>query len=86
MPHFRRIIRPGALVHIISVFEGRASYVADDIERTEYLARVGAAFMRGDWRMICYAIMSTHVHLAAVAGTLPFDELFKLKQILLYKM
>lgn len=77
MPHFRRIIRPGALVHIISVFEGRASYVADDIERTEYLARVGAAFMRGDWRMICYAIMSTHVHLAAVAGTLPFDELFR---------
>lgn len=77
MPRFRRIIRPGDLVHVISRFVNGEHRLAGPDERAEYLQRFGACIRESNWSALSYALMSSHVHHAVVAGTDPFDELIK---------
>jgi hypothetical protein len=74
VPRYARIIRPGALVHVISRFVNGEFRIADDIERREYLRRAGLALAKSDWRIVSFAIMSSHPHLGAIAGAHPFAQ------------
>ncbi len=77
MPRFRRLIRPGDLVHLISRFVDGRPRLSCHTERDEYLRRLGAHLERSDWKLLSYALMSTHVHHALVAGLEPFELLIK---------
>jgi len=69
MPRLARSARhaPGSLVHVIIRFvDGR--FVLDDPARAEYLRLLRRALRRTDWRLISYALMSSHVHLAFLSG------------------
>lgn len=48
-----------------------------EIERQAYLARVAAAARHTDWMLLAYALMSNHIHWAAVAGTAPLERFVK---------
>lgn len=65
-------IVPGALTHAISrLVDGR--FVFDDAARAEYLARLGHAITQTDWRLVSFALMSSHVHLGLIAGESPMS-------------
>ncbi len=71
MPRFARLHTPGTVQHIISRFVNRAFRLRDDIERAEYLRRLDRALQPSDWRLVGYALMSSHVHLVMIAGSDP---------------
>lgn len=77
MPRFRRVIRPGDLVHVISRFVNREFRLTCNQERNEYRRRFGKRVIESDWRSLSYALMSSHVHHGLVAGTEPFESLIK---------
>lgn len=59
---------PGAVVHVIVRFvDGR--FVLDDAARAHYLRLLARALRCSDWRLFCYALMSSHVHLGCLSGT-----------------
>jgi REP element-mobilizing transposase RayT len=63
----RNQIIPGCLVHLISRFvDGR--FLFDDAARHEYLRLLGLALRQTDWRIVAYALMSSHIHLALISG------------------
>ena len=68
MPRFARLHAPGALVHLISRFVNREFLLAGQPERDAYLARLATALGRCDWRLLAYALMSSHVHLVLLCG------------------
>jgi REP-associated tyrosine transposase len=67
-------IRPGGIYHIISRFVGNQWFMAGPVERRGYLLLLGLAIAETDWRLMSYALMSSHVHFAFVAGTAPLAE------------
>ncbi len=75
MPRVRRSVQPGSLVHVIVRFLNRQFFLRTDIERQEYLLRAGKAFGGSDWRVVSYALMSSHVHFAAIAGCTRFADI-----------
>lgn len=77
MPRYARLHAPGALVHVIARFVNRAFRLAGDDERTFYLAALGGALVHTDWTLLAYALMSSHVHLALLAGSAPPWHLLK---------
>ncbi|MBW2460809.1 MAG: hypothetical protein JRH11_04125 [Deltaproteobacteria bacterium] len=77
MPRFRRIIRPGDLVHVISRFVNEEFRLTCEVERGEYLRRIGERIRHSDWRLLSYALMSSHIHLTLIAGFESFEALFK---------
>lgn len=77
MPRFARTPFPGAVHHVISRFVNRTYRFTCDEERREYLARLGAALARTDWRVLGYALMSNHIHLVALAGEMPSAALIR---------
>jgi hypothetical protein len=58
-------------VHLISRFVDRNWYIATDAERTRYLQLLQHALRQSDWRCLAYAVMSNHIHHAAIVGTQP---------------
>ena len=72
MPRYNRIICPGSLVHVIARFVNSEFRIRSPMERTEYLGRLGAAILKSDWRLLSYAIMSSHIHWKSLAGRDPF--------------
>ena len=78
MPHFKREIRPGNLVHMIARFVNNEQRLRHHSERTEYLSMLGRALTKIDWSLIGYALMSTHIHLSFFAGFAPFDRLARM--------
>ncbi len=66
-----RYIVPGVVYHLIWRFVDRRWFFSDDVERAEYLRRLGEALEPSDWRCLAYALMSNHIHLAAIAGWEP---------------
>jgi hypothetical protein len=42
--------------------------IVGETERTQYLYRLRKALGRTDWRLVSYAVMSNHLHLALLAG------------------
>lgn len=77
MPQYRRDIRPGTLVHVISRFVNREFRFLHDEERDEYLRLLGMALAKSDWLLIAFVLMSSHIHLAILAGQQPFDHLIR---------
>jgi hypothetical protein len=57
----------GGLVHFICRFVDYR-FVLDDEARAVYLRFLGRALRRADWRLISYALMSSHVHLGLIVG------------------
>lgn len=62
---------PGHAYHCIWRFVDREWFFASHDERANYLRLLGRAFERTDWRCLAYALMSNHIHIAAIAGTRP---------------
>lgn len=71
MPHFARECPPGSLQHLIARFVNREFRLLDEEDRADVLARLSRALRGSDWTLLGYAIMSSHVHIAAIAGTTP---------------
>jgi len=67
---------PGAVVHVIIRFvDGR--FLIDDEARLHYLAVLSSALRGSDWRLISFAIMSSHIHLALVMGSAALESWIK---------
>jgi GAF domain-containing protein len=62
---------------MISRFVNRAFRMNTDDERRAYLARVDSAIAHTDWTLLGYALMSSHIHWAAVAGNCPLEYFTK---------
>ncbi len=68
MARFARLRAPGALVHIISRVVNREFRIVGEAERTHYLYRLRKSLQRTDWKLLTFALMSNHIHLALMAG------------------
>lgn len=68
MPRHARLHAPGALVHVIARFVNRQFRLAGPAERALFLEQLPRALGRSDWALCAYALMSSHVHLALLAG------------------
>ena len=65
---------PGLVHHVIARFTDRRFLVASDEERSAYLALLGRAMTGSDWSCLAFAIMSSHLHLAMIAGESPAEQ------------
>ena len=63
-----RDVHPGGIYHVISRFLNRSWLLHDDQERGMYLQFLSRVMIECDWRCFAYALMSSHIHLAFVAG------------------
>ena len=68
MPRTNRKWRPGAVYHLISRFVEARYFISNVYLRHNYLKLMSAALRRSDWLLFAYALMSNHIHLAALAG------------------
>lgn len=59
---------PGVVYHLIWRFVDREWFFHDAEERGCYLRLLGRALSFTDWRCLAFALMSNHIHIAAVAG------------------
>jgi len=62
---------PGLVHHLVWRCLNREWLIADDSQRARYLWWLGRALENSDWKCIAYAVMSNHVHIAAIAGEEP---------------
>lgn len=62
---------PGVVQHLIWRFVDHRWFIAGDEERACYLRWLGRALSDSDWRCLAFALMSNHIHVAAVAGREP---------------
>jgi len=46
-------------------------------ERHEYLRRLSRALETSDWKLLSYALMSSHIHKGYIAGRERFEDLTK---------
>ncbi len=69
MPRYRRLAPPGTLQHVIARFINHDFRLAGAEEREDYLTRLARALSGTDWVPLSFALMSSHVHLALIAGT-----------------
>jgi putative transposase len=77
MPRVRRLTPPGTIQHIITRFRNKEFRIAGPKERAEYLRRLGESLARIDWLLLAYAIMSSHMHLALLAGAGRIDRMMR---------
>lgn len=63
-----RQIIPDVHYHLIWRFVDRTWFFTDDDERALYLRLLGRAVGQSDWHCTAYALMSNHIHIAAIAG------------------
>jgi REP element-mobilizing transposase RayT len=77
MPRYPRLDASFAVHHIVSRFVNREFRLQTEADRAEYLRRAGLALARCDWRILGYALMSSHVHLVCRAGSQPSAALVK---------
>jgi hypothetical protein len=59
---------PGTVYHLIWRFVGRTWFITNSKDRACYLRCLGHSIVDTDWRCISYAVMSSHIHLAVIAG------------------
>jgi hypothetical protein len=53
---------------LISRFVANTWFVESPVERRAYLSALGFELAHSDWRCFSYAVMSSHIHLALLAG------------------
>ena len=63
-----RVTVPGMVHHVICRFIDKDWLITSDDEREQYLWLLGRALTKTDWTCLAYVVMSSHVHLALVAG------------------
>lgn len=73
----RRVIEPTVTYHVISRFVDKRWYLETDEDRELYLRLLGTALRESDWRLLAYALMSSHTHLEVIAGFTAFGALMK---------
>jgi hypothetical protein len=69
-----RVTPPGLVHHVISRFIDDRWFVRTDADRERYLHLLGRALEKSDWSCLAYAIMSSHLHLALIAGERPAES------------
>jgi putative transposase len=74
MPREARLDVPGALVHVITRFVDHEFRIDSEAIRREYLDRLSEYLSRADWIWLAFAIMSSHIHLALLAGAEPLSR------------
>lgn len=62
-------VRTGGIYHVISRFVAKEWFISSSLERRVYRSLFGAAISKTDWRCFSYALMSSHLHFALLAGT-----------------
>lgn len=77
MPRYARDCPPGSVQHIIARFINREFRLIGESERTDYLARYARIQAASDWLPLGYALMSSHVHWAVIAGPNPPERWLK---------
>jgi len=65
------LVVAGHVYHLISRFVARHWFIKCEEERRTYLSLLGRALVLSDWRCFAFAVMSSHIHLAVVAGKTP---------------
>jgi hypothetical protein len=71
MRHYVRPRLPGTAQHLIARFMGKEFRIAGQAERNEYLRRVALVAPKVDLTAPAYALMSSHIHWAALAANDP---------------
>ncbi len=69
-----RLHVPGVVHHLIWRFVDSRWFLDGVHARPTYLRLLGRALEDSDWKCVAYALMSNHIHLAAVAGRSPLAE------------
>ncbi len=70
MPRYLRDCPWGSVQHVVHRFLNR-EYLFDDTMRLAYVRRLAKVYAQCDWLFFAYALMSTHIHLACLAGLAP---------------
>ncbi len=68
---FARLHVPGVVHHLIWRFVEHRWFLDSNAARNRYRWFLGRALDESDWRCVSYALMSNHIHIAAVAGREP---------------
>jgi putative transposase len=63
MPRQLRIQYEGAVYHLMSRGDRREEIFWDDLDRTSFLQRLGAACQKTGWQVHAYCLMNNHFHL-----------------------
>jgi hypothetical protein len=71
MAYFIRPHAPGTVQHLIGRFASKEFRICGDTERREYLRRAAKVAVRVDLLALAYALMSSHIHWATLAGLDP---------------
>lgn len=69
-----RITAPHVFYHLIWRFVDHSWFFTDNHERLMYLRLLERAVAKSDWRCTAYALMSSHIHLGAIAGREPLEH------------
>ncbi len=77
MARLRRVAAPGTVQHVIARFVNREFRLRSAAARADYLVRFARALGGSDWTPVSFALMSSHVHLALVAGAGPASAWMK---------
>src|SRR6266849_5355747 len=72
-----RIEYPGAVYHVITRGNNRQAIFTDDRDRTTYLQKLGHYCKEKEVHLLCYCLLSSHVHLLLET---PWGTLSKLMQ------
>jgi hypothetical protein len=62
------IVQAGRVYHVIPRFVANQWLIGSAVERNMYLSLLAQAMVESDWRCFAYALMSSHIHLALLAG------------------
>jgi hypothetical protein len=60
--------------HLISRFTAKEWFIQSAVERAAYLILLGRSIAWTDWRCFSFALMSSHVHLGVLAGSIPLAD------------
>lgn len=74
MPREPRELEVGIPYHLISRFVDREWFITKPNEREFYLRLLAHALDESDWKLLAFAVMSNHIHLAIVTGRQPLDH------------
>lgn len=74
MPRPLQRIVPGTTYHLISRFVAREWFIQGDTERRQYMELFGRAIAGSDWTSLAFAVMSSHLHHAVIAGRDPLKS------------
>ena len=77
MPRNSRIDTPGALHHIIVRGIERTRIFRNDIDRNDFLSRLGKLLSETNSRCLAWALLSNHFHLLIKTGRVPVATLMR---------